>query len=543
MRDTEYEADAVIVSTGAQSLMLGLEAEPRLLGHGLSTCATCDGFFFRGQQIAVVGGGDSAIEEAMFLTKFADKVTLDPPPRRAAGLEDHAGPGVRQPEDRVPVEHRRRPTSSATTRSRAPSSATSDRRDLDAARHRLFVAIGHRPNTDLFAGVLDMDENGYLITQPGSTYTNVEGVFACGDVQDHTYRQAITAAGSGCMAAIDAERWLEANGTPHRPRRVFAARRRNVRRPRGCTRYTRRAEPRPTRRMPAPWPESSNLSTTTFDETVDGADKPVVVDFWAEWCGPCKMIAPILDELAAELGDRVTVAKVNVDDNPDLAMRYNVMSIPTLLVFSGGEVHKRLVGAKGKGPAAPGARRIPRYFPLTRGQHGEAIRDLQRRLGAAGFPRRRRGRRVLCRRPRPPCGRSSATAACTTTGSATSRRGWRSSRPRGASATVRSLVAPNLRGDDVAELQAGSAGSASTAAASTASSARPRPALEDFQRNCGLDVDGICGPATVRALEVNAPAPAPGPAWRRSASSSGSDRRASAASCASSSASSAASGR
>ena len=128
------------------------------------------------------------------------------------------------------------------------------------------------------------------------------------------------------------------------------------------------------------------LTTSTFDETVAAADKPVIVDFWAEWCGPCKMIAPILSEIAAEQGDHLTIAKLNVDENPDIAMRFNVMSIPTLLVFNGGEVTKRLVGAKGKGQLLAGARRISAYFPLTPGQHGEAIRDLQRRLGAAGFP-------------------------------------------------------------------------------------------------------------------------------------------------------------
>ena len=164
-----YEADAVIVSTGARSLMLGLEAETRLIGHGLSTCATCDGFFFRGQQIAVVGGGDSALEEAMFLTKFADKVTVVHRRDDAAGVQDHAGPGVRQPEDRVPVGHTSSRTSSATDDAwRARSSATSTPgRPRRSPVTGLFVAIGHRPNTDLFAGVLDMDENGYLVTAAG----------------------------------------------------------------------------------------------------------------------------------------------------------------------------------------------------------------------------------------------------------------------------------------------------------------------------------------------------------------------------------------
>ena len=212
VRDTEYEADSVIVSTGAQSLMLGLEEESRLLGHGLSTCATCDGFFFRGQEIAVVGGGDSAIEEATFLTKFASKVTMihrRDTFRASKIMQDRAfsNPKIEVVWDTV-----------------VDGLVGSDKLEGAALRNvntgsfttlpvtGLFVAIGHRPNTDLFKGVLDMDDAGYLVTRPGSSYTNIDGVFACGDVQDHTYRQAITAAGSGCMAAIDTERWLEAVG-------------------------------------------------------------------------------------------------------------------------------------------------------------------------------------------------------------------------------------------------------------------------------------------------------------------------------------------
>jgi thioredoxin reductase (NADPH) len=209
VRDIVYEADAVIVSTGARSLMLGLDAESRLLGHGLSTCATCDGFFFRGQHIAVVGGGDSAVEEALFLTKFADKVTIihrRDALRASKIMQDRAfaNPKIEFLWDTV-VEDLVGTDALEGAIVRNLHTGETSRLDVTG----LFVAIGHRPNTDLFAGVLDMDENGYLVTASGSSYTNVEGVFACGDVQDHTYRQAVTAAGSGCMAAIDAERWLE----------------------------------------------------------------------------------------------------------------------------------------------------------------------------------------------------------------------------------------------------------------------------------------------------------------------------------------------
>ena len=209
VRDAEYQADAVIVSTGARSLMLGLESESRLLGHGLSTCATCDGFFFRGQEIAVVGGGDSAIEEATFLTKFASKVTLihrRDSLRASKIMQERAlkNPKMEFLWDTVVDDLIGADKLEGAVVRNLKTGATST---LPVTG--LFVAIGHRPNTDLFTGILDTDENGYLVTRPGSSYTNIEGVFACGDVQDHTYRQAITAAGSGCMAAIDTERWLE----------------------------------------------------------------------------------------------------------------------------------------------------------------------------------------------------------------------------------------------------------------------------------------------------------------------------------------------
>ena len=210
VRDTLYTADGVIVSTGAQSLMLGLPEESRLIGHGLSTCATCDGFFFRGQNIVVVGGGDSALEEAQFLTKFAAKVTIihRRDTLRASKIMQERAFANEKIEFLWNSQVTKLLGDEKVTGIEVASTVDGATSTLDVTG--VFVAIGHKPNTGLFEGILDMEPTGYLITKPGSTYTNIEGVFACGDVQDHTYRQAITAAGSGCMAAIDCERWLEA---------------------------------------------------------------------------------------------------------------------------------------------------------------------------------------------------------------------------------------------------------------------------------------------------------------------------------------------
>ena len=203
------KAWTVIVSTGAQSIMLGLDREIELVGHGLSTCATCDGFFFRDQHIAVVGGGDSAMEEATFLTRFASRVTIIH--RRDALRASKIMQQRAFDNERIDFmwnsaveEYVGEP---ALTGLRVRDTKTGETSVLDVAG--CFIAIGHRPNTDLFVGQLEMKENGYLITEPNSTRTAVEGVFACGDVQDDYYRQAVTAAGTGCMAAIEAERYLE----------------------------------------------------------------------------------------------------------------------------------------------------------------------------------------------------------------------------------------------------------------------------------------------------------------------------------------------
>jgi thioredoxin-disulfide reductase/thioredoxin len=345
---TVVETPAVIVATGSTYRQLGLPDEQRLSGHGVSWCATCDGAFFKGADIAVVGGGDSALEEATFLTRFARSVTVihrRDSLRASQAMQQRAlaDPKIffQWNSEAVSLEGDQRLAAV-----HVRDIGTGEISPLDVTG--LFVAIGHEPNSALVEGKLKLDERGYVVVEHPTTATSQPGVFACGDVVDSRYRQAITAAGSGCAASLDAQAYLDARGDIA-PRAVMD---------RGKTLPTSPAssEPEPLLTLLTGRDEEDgadmiavrDATDESFQSDVLECEQPVLVDFWASWCGPCQLMMPVMDDVAKAYPDDLRVVKVNVDSCPQTAERFDVTSLPALKVFVGGEVVHTIIGAKPK---------------------------------------------------------------------------------------------------------------------------------------------------------------------------------------------------
>jgi len=338
--NVELKTHTVIIATGATAKRLNLPHEADFWNRGISACAICDGAapMFRGVELAVVGGGDTAAEEAIFLTKYGSKVHLlvrRDQMRASKVMQDRvlAHPKIEVHWQTVPVDVI---GNGKLTALKLQNTATKAEYEMPVGG--LFYAIGHKPNTDLFVGQLDLDETGYIITQGKSTRTSVEGVFACGDVQDHEYRQAITAAGSGCMAALEAERWLSAQDLGE-----LGSSQPHVLVPSSAT-------PAPAVVDPAGITDDQTYyaGSIALRKLYHETDKLIVVVYTSPTCGPCHVMKPILKKVTDEFVGKICVVNIDITVDPDIAESAGVVGTPTIQFFKNKEKLDELRGMKQK---------------------------------------------------------------------------------------------------------------------------------------------------------------------------------------------------
>jgi thioredoxin reductase (NADPH) len=332
----KHQFDAVILATGAVHRPLGLRDEVRLTGRGVSTCATCDGAFFRDREVAVVGGGDSALEEALFLTRFATAVTLIHRRNSLRASKVMQARVLAHPKITVRWNSEVTQLIGQDQLEAVTLRDTTDGPTAELEVSGLFVAIGHSPNSELVRGQLPLDEDGYVPVEHPTTATAIRGVFACGDVVDRRYRQAITAAGTGCAAAMDAEHYL---ATLSRPSDLPTL-------PRPLAEPLSEMVGRPTSLgAQMTGDAAADMSETSLAAALASSPIPVLVDFWADDCASCQLMDPVLDNIAERYEDRLRVVKLNVDDHRETAQRYAIATAPTLKLFLNGEVAHTIVGA------------------------------------------------------------------------------------------------------------------------------------------------------------------------------------------------------
>jgi len=335
----ELRSHAVIIATGATAKRLHLPHEADFWNRGISACAICDGAapMFKGVELAVVGGGDTAAEEAIFLTKYGSKVHLlvrRDRMRASKVMQDRvlAHPKIQVHWNTVPVDVL---GNGKLTAVKLRNTLTQEEYEMPIGG--LFYAIGHKPNTDLFVGQLALDEGGYIITQGKSTRTSVEGVFACGDVQDHEYRQAITAAGTGCMAALEAERWLSAQGLGE----LVSSE------PKVAEKET--SQPTPAQQGAEITDDQTYYTgSIALRKLYHSTDKLILVFYTSPTCGPCHVLKPILKKVTDEFLGKICVVYIDITVDPDIAQSAGVIGTPTIQFFKNKDKLEELRGMKQK---------------------------------------------------------------------------------------------------------------------------------------------------------------------------------------------------